>query len=284
MGSLAAHLHPGASSMKLPPPMMFALRHYCIALTIAAAGVCVAAPATAAPTGKAGVKAPARGAKRGKRKGFRAIKRRSKLTMELARKGEEELQRSVRVFQQRYLIKKFRAELVVGGATELGDPLVHHWASDVGLTFHLSQRWAIGVSGMKAWGSRQEAFDAVQDDFGLFPERSLIQAGGFGEVQFSPVFGKFASFGLAVVQMDAYLIAGGGAVRTNVGEELKPTGLVGFGLRIHALRALTLSLEIRDLIYQEGFLLDRSEVLQHVFGGIKLGLWIPPTFTYRFQR
>ena len=260
--------------------MMLQFCHLYIAITVAAAGLCLSAPVMAAPAAKAGA------IKRSKspvRKGFRAIKRRSKLTQELARKGEEELQRSVRVFQQRYLIKKFRAELVVGGASELGDPLIHHWASDIGLTFHLSQHWAVGISGIKTWGSRQEAFDAVQDDFGLFPERSLMQAGGFGEVQFSPVFGKFASFGLAVVQMDAYLIAGGGAIRTNVNEELKPAGLMGVGLRIHALRALTLSLEIRDLMFVENFQF-RNELIQHVFGGIKLGLWIPPTFTYRFQR
>jgi len=260
--------------MKLP------FRHLCVAITIATAALCLSPPTLAA----VGVKsAGGAGAKSGTRRGFRAIKRRSKLTQELARKGEEELQRSVRVFQQRYLIKKFRVELVVGGATELGDPLIHHWVTDVGLTFHLSQRWAVGVSGLKAWGSRQPAFESVQDDFGLFPERSMIQAGGFGEIQFSPVFGKFSSFGLAVVQMDAYLIVGGGAVRTSVDEELKPSGLIGFGLRIHALRALTVSFEIRDLLFSEGFL-TREGTLQHVFGGIRLGLWIPPTFTYRFQR
>lgn len=264
--------------------MLHASRHRIATLLTAAIGLGLAAPALGAqsPAGPAAAtKAAANDAPR--KSGFRAVKRRSKLTEELARKGEAELQRSVRVFQQRYLIKKFRAEVVVGGATELGDPLMHHLVADAGLTFHLSQRWAVGVSGFKAWGERLDVFENVQDHFGLFPERAALQAGGLGEVQFSPVFGKFSSFGLAVVQMDAYLIAGGGVVRTTTNEDLKPTGLIGFGLRIHTLRAITLSLEVRDLLFTEGFL-AREELLQHVFGGVKIGFWIPPSFDYRFQR
>ena len=164
----------------------------------------------------------------------------------------------------------------------MADPLMRHLLADAGLTFHLSQRWAVGISGFKAWGSRL-MFKDVQDHFGLFPERSALQAGGLGEVQFSPVFGKFSSFGLAVVQMDAYLIAGGGMVRSTTNEDLKPTGLIGIGLRIHTLRAITLSLEVRDLLFTEGFL-AREELMQQVFGGVKIGFWIPPSFDYRFQR
>ena len=271
--------------------MLHAPRHLLATLLTATLVLWVGAPALAAPKDAKTAPAaketapakPAAAKSASRRTGFRAIKRRSNLTEELARKGEEELQRSVRVFQQRYLIKKFRVELVVGGSTELGDALVNHLVADAGLTFHLSQRWAIGVSGLKAWGERQDSFTAVQDDFGLFPERSMMQAAGLAEVQFSPVFGKFSSFGLAVVQMDAYLIAGGGLVRTTTVEDLKPAGLIGFGLRIHTLRAMTLSLEIRDLLFTEGFV-ARDSLLQHVFGGVKIGFWSPPSFSYRFQR
>lgn len=235
-------------------------------------------PAFAQTAGEEGVAAPKAGDSRGRRR-----KRRSQLTGELARQGEAELQKSVRVFQQRYLVKRHRLELLAGGGLELADPLVHHYATDVTLLFHIDERWAVGVSGAKWWGSALDAFHAVQDDFGLFPERSFMQAGGFAEVQFSPIFGKFASFGLAVVQMDAYLLAGGGALRTSVGTDIKVAGMFGFGLRLHTLRAVTISLEIRDMLFNETFQ-ARDELLQHVFAGVKLGLWIPPTFDYRFQR
>lgn len=202
---------------------------------------------------------------------------------ELARQGEAELQRSVRVFQQRYLMKRHRLELLVGGSSAIADPLVNHWALDAGLLFHLSESWAVGASGFKPFGERSDTFLAIQSDFGLFPERSLIQAAGFAEAQYSPIFGKFSVFGVGVVQMDAYVLAGAGAVRTTVGTSLKPAGLVGAGMRVHALRALTLSLELRDVMMVENFQLG-DRFLQHVFVGAKIGIWIPPTVTYRYQR
>ncbi len=58
---------------------------------------------------------------------------------------------------------------------------------------------------------------------------------------------------------------------------------MGAGIRIHLLRALTVSFEVRDVIFVENFKLG-SRVMQHVFGGVRLGLWIPPTVQYRYQR
>lgn len=209
--------------------------------------------------------------------------KRSRLSDELARQGETELRKSVRVFQQRYLIKAGRVELLAGGASSIGDPLVQHLNVDAGLLFHLNDNWAVGVSGSKPFGGESENFNAIQDYFGLFPERSMIQGMGFGEVQYSPIFGKFSSFGIAVVQMDAYVLAGVGALRTTVGDAIKPAGQVGAGLRIHMLRGLTLSLEIRDVMMNETFQAG-DRFMQHLFGGIKLGFWIPPTVQYRYQR
>jgi outer membrane beta-barrel protein len=209
--------------------------------------------------------------------------KRSRLSDELARQGETELRKSVRVFQQRYLIKSGRVELLAGGATSIGDPLIHHFNVDAGLMYHLNDNWAVGVSGSKPFGSETENFNSIQNFFGLFPERSLIQGMGFAEVQYSPIFGKFSSFGIAVVQMDAYLLAGVGGARTTVGDAIKPAGHVGLGLRIHTLRALTVSFEIRDVMMMETFQAG-DRFLQHIFGGIKLGFWIPPTVQYRYQR
>ncbi|MCB9739088.1 MAG: outer membrane beta-barrel domain-containing protein [Deltaproteobacteria bacterium] len=210
-------------------------------------------------------------------------RKRERLSVELARQGEAELRKSVRVFQQRYLLKAGRVELLLGGGTTIGDPLVNHLSADAGLLFHINEEWAVGGWGSKPFGEANETFLAIQRDFGLFPERSFIQGMGFAEVQWSPVFGKFSSFGVAVLQMDAYLLAGAGALRTTIGEDIKPAGQIGAGLRIHLLRALTLSFEIRDIVFQESFKLG-DRMMQHLFGGVRIGLWIPPTVQYRYQR
>ena len=209
--------------------------------------------------------------------------RRSALSKEAAEQGEAELFKAVRVFQQRYLLKAGRAELLIGGGSSFGDPLVHHWQADAGLLYHLTERWSLGANGAKHFGSTTASFDDIKSNYGLFPEKSALQAGGFGEVQFSPVFGKFSSFGITVLQIDAYLLAGGGVVRTTRGEKLKPAGVFGVGMRIHTLRWLTVSAELRDVALIENFQAGDA-LLQHVFAGLRLGFWLPPTVQYRYPR
>ena len=219
---------------------------------------------------------------------------RTSLTKEVAEQGEAELRKSVRVFQQRYLVKTHRAELSLGGTSTFNDPMIHHYGADASLLFHLSERWALGIGGAKWFAQTRSAFDAIQRDYGLFPEKSQLQAGGWGEIQYSPVFGKFTSFGLAVLQVDAYVVAGGGAVRTTRGDALKPSGQIGIGIRVHTLRWLTLSFEVRDLILREtfqpcettsgSFEACGTQTMNHWFGGVRLGIWIPPTVQYKYQR
>ncbi len=214
------------------------------------------------------------------------------LSQEVAEQGEAELQKSVRVFQQRYLLKTHRAELLFGGTSTFNDPYVHHYGADATLLFHLNEQWSIGAGGAKWWGSSTTAFSNIQNNYGLFPEKSVLQAGGWLETQWSPVIGKFTSFGVAVLQADAYLLAGVGVVRTTRGTALKPAGDLGGGVRIHALRWLTLALEVRNLLFMETFETCETGstgpcgnlLMKHWFGGLKLGLWIPPGVQYKYQR
>ncbi len=214
----------------------------------------------------------------------RARRKRASKLAEAARKGEAELRKSVRVFQQRYLLKGGRVEILAGGGSVFGDPLTHHCAADAGLLYHVNEEWSVGIDGVKYFGERKESFLNVQSDFGLFPERSLLQASVFAQTQYSPIFGKFASFALAVIQVDSYLIAGLGGVRTTLGDAIKPAALVGFGTRLHILRWLTLSFEVRDALMMETFRDDNQVLLQHLSAGVRLGFWVPPTFQYRYQR
>lgn len=218
----------------------------------------------------------------------------SGLSKEVAEQGEAELQKSVRVFQQRYLVKTHRVELLLGGSSSFNDPWIHHYGADAALLFHFSERWAGGIGGAKWFAQPRTAFTNIQGDYGLFPEKSNLQAGGWGEIQFSPIFGKFTSFGVGMVQVDAYLLAAGGAVRTTRSEALKPAGAVGLGVRIHTLRWLTLAVEIRDLMFNEqfqdcdssskSFEVCNSKLMNQWFGGVRLGIWLPPTVQYRYQR
>ena len=218
-------------------------------LSIAMLLACLCACPALATAQPAGVTSPG-GAKRISPRDARR-KRRQKLSRELAAKGEAELRRSVRVFQQKYLVKQGRLELLGGGSMGLADAFVQNYSVDAGLLIHISERFAIGVSGSKIFASATEHFDNVQSDFGLFPERAFMQGAGFVEAQYSPVFGKFASFGLAVLQMDAYALGALGTVRTTTNANYKPALQIGGGFRIHTLRALTLAIELRDTVFIE---------------------------------
>lgn len=209
--------------------------------------------------------------------------KRSALTRELAEQGEADLQKSVRVFQQRYLLKAGRVELNLGGGMSIADPMIKHYARDATLLVHLSGHFAIGAGASWWKGDVTPQFSQIERDFGLFPEKSTLQAGGHGQIQWSPLVGKFSSFGLAVLQVDGYMLVGGGAARTSRGEALKPFGMVGFGLRIHTLRWLTLSFEVRDMLMPEKFIAE-DRLLQHVFAGAQLGIWLPPSVHYKYPR
>ncbi len=214
------------------------------------------------------------------------------LTREMAEQGESELNKAVRVFQQRYLVKRHRLELQLGGALTVNDPMVTHFAAEAGLFFHFTDQFALGVTGAKYAARDSSTANTVESNFGLFAERSHLQAGGMLEAQWAPLFGKFAVFGLGVVQVDGYLIAGGGAERTTRGTDLKPAGEIGLGMRLHMLRWLSLSADVRDLIYSEKFQscdaasagVCGTAIMHQVFTGLRIGIWIPPTTTYRFPR
>lgn len=215
------------------------------------------------------------------------------LTRELAEQGESELNKAVRVFQQRYLVKRHRLELQLGGGMSVNDPMVTHFAADAGLFFHFTDQIAVGVTASKYAARDSASAGAVENSFGLFAEKSHLQAGGMLEAQWAPFFGKFSVFGLGVVQVDGFLLVGGGVERTTRGTDLKGAGEIGLGLRLHLLRWLSLSADIRDVIYQEQFQTcdDSSvggvcgkQIMNQWFTGLRIGIWIPPSSTYRFPR
>lgn len=214
------------------------------------------------------------------------------LTRELAQEGETELNKAVRAYQQRYLIKRHRVELQLGGGLTFNDPWVRHESADAGLFFHITEQFALGVTASKYWAQDSALSKTQEQNFGLFAEKSHLQAGGMLEVQWAPLFGKFAIFGFGVVQLDGYLLLGGGIERTTRGVEYKPAGEIGAGMRLHIFRWLSLAVDVRDILVMEKFQdCDANSagacgafLLNNVFGGIHLGFWIPPSVTYRFAR
>ncbi len=280
----------------LPSTWIAGLRAACLAVVLALVAATPGRAAQAAegdpPPAAEGAAAPAEGAPPAgdtpavaqPGDGGESGAKRTALTRELAEQGEAELFKSVQAFQQRYLIKAKRVELQLGGGSSMAAPMFHHYSADVDLLFHINEHWAVGAGGAKWFGTTKPEFGQIQRDFGLFPEKSTLQAGGHGFVEFSPVVGKFAVFGQWVLQIDGYGMLGGGGLRTSRGENIKVYGLAGVGLRFHTARWLSLSLELRDIIYSEGYLNDSNRVMQQVFGGIKLGFWLPPTVQYKHPR
>ncbi len=190
---------------------------------------------------------------------------------------------AVRVIQQRPILKSMRFELFVGGGIASADTMYRHTLATAGGRFHISEWISIGATYGHYFSDRSALFDEVVDNFELFPERSQIQWYAGGDVSFVPLEGKFAVFNDGLVYFDLYLSIGGGVTDTTRGDGLKPTGMVGAGMRFFLTEWMTLSFEVRDQIFVEDFNAG-SELVNNIVGQAGLTFFLPFGFDYSLPR
>lgn len=193
------------------------------------------------------------------------------------------LEESIRVLQQRPILRRHRLEVALEGGLGLADTMFSSRLATGSTRFHLSETWSIG--GTFAWyfSETSDLFDEVTDHYELFPERALLELYGGGEVGWTPIYGKFAIFDRNIVHFDLTATAGGGVLRTSRAVDLKPALLLGIGFHVYLTRWLALTAEVRDHVYVETF--NAGDSLQNhvVFQG-GLAFYLPFGFEYRFPR
>lgn len=204
-------------------------------------------------------------------------------TTDADEKGLEQLQDAIRVIQQRPVLRRMRLELQAQTGLGLADVMFRNQLISGALRFHFAENWSIAGNYIHYFSRKTSLHQTVADDYELFPETSLHQWYAGGDLSWSPIYGKFNFFGKGILQFDISLIVGAGVTVTSRSTDLKPTGVIGLGLRIFLTRWLAFTSEFRDHIFVEDFNAG-NEVVNHVIYQGGFSIFFPFKNKYRFAR
>ena len=228
------------------------------------------------------------------------------------RKGWEDIV----VVPRKAFLKKLRVELAPFAGITLNDPLIRHYSFGGDLNFYITDVLSIGAEGQYFIKelSQRESLTGLQ--YYLVPTLNKLKyhyAFCFGYV---PGYGKFGLFNKWIVHWDLTFALGIGMIRTEIiprafGDRSftnnNIAGHLGLGVRLFVLDWLTLGITFRDYMYKDVFeyknrdqmaLADRNNValvkqesqshqsqfVQNIMMFFSIGLYVPPSFTYKTPR
>jgi outer membrane beta-barrel protein len=227
------------------------------------------------------------------------------------RKGWEDIV----VVPRKAFLKKYRLEVAPFAGITLNDPLIRHYSFGGDLNFYITDVLSIGAEGQYFIKelSQRESLTGLQ--YYLVPTLNKLKyhyALAFGYV---PGYGKFGLFNKWIVHWDLTFALGIGMIKTQIiprafGDKSFTNndivGHVGLGVRLFVLDWLTLSITFRDYMYKDVFEFkgrdtlgpdrnnmtvvkqrsqdSQSQFVQNIMMFFSIGLYVPPSFTYRTPR
>ncbi len=199
------------------------------------------------------------------------------------RAGAEQVQESIRVIQQRPVLRALRAEIQAFGGVGMSDTLFQHFLVTGNARFHITEEWSIGGSYSHYFASTSGLFEDVTTDFSVFPEKSLLRWMAGLDAAFVPIYGKFALFDQHIVHYDFYALAGVNVLQTSRSDDIKVAGVLGLGWRVYLTRWLAFTTEVRDHMYVESFNAG-DRFMSHFVFQAGFSMFLPFDFDYRFPR
>jgi outer membrane beta-barrel protein len=226
------------------------------------------------------------------------------------RKGWEDIV----VVPRKAFLKKSRVEIAPFAGRTLNDPLITHYSLGGDLNYYITDVLSIGAEGQYFIKELSHRESLVGLQYYLVPTLNKLKyhyALAFGYV---PGYGKFGLFNKWIVHWDLTFALGIGRIRTEIiprafGDKSFTNddwvGHVGLGVRLFVLDWLTLSITFRDYMYKDVFeykgrdgLDDRNDIavvkqmsqdsqsqfVQNIMVFFSIGLYVPPSFTYRTPR
>jgi outer membrane beta-barrel protein len=224
------------------------------------------------------------------------------------------------VVPRKAFLKKSRLEIAPFAGITLNDPLIRHYSFGGDINYYITDVLSVGVEGQYFIKELSERESLVGLQYYLVPTLNKLKyhyALAFGYV---PGYGKFGLFNKWIVHWDLTFALGIGMIRTEIiprafGDKSftndNIVGHAGLGVRLFVLDWLTLGITFRDYVYQDAFefkdranLLDadgrpdnqnlprvkqlsqqsQSQLVQNIMMMFSIGLYIPPSFTYRTPR
>jgi outer membrane beta-barrel protein len=219
------------------------------------------------------------------------------------------------VVPRKAFLKKHRLELAPFAGITLNDPLIRHYSFGGDLNYYITDVLSVGLEGQYFIKELSERESLVGLQYYLVPTLNKLKyhyALAFGYV---PGYGKFGLFNKWIVHWDLTFALGIGMIKTEIiprafgaksftNDDI--VGHLGLGVRLFVLDWLTLSLTFRDYMYEDVFeVKDRdareangetiaqikadsknsqSQFVQNIMMFFSIGIYVPPSFTYRTPR
>jgi outer membrane beta-barrel protein len=215
------------------------------------------------------------------------------------------------VVPRKAFLKKHRLEIAPFTGITLNDPLIRHYSFGGDLNYYITDVLSIGVEGQYFIKELSERESLVGLQYYLVPTLNKLKyhyALAFGYV---PGYGKFGLFNKWIVHWDLTFALGAGMIKTEIiprafGDKSFTnddiTFHVGLGVRLFVLDWLTLSVTFRDYLYKDVFEYQgrvstddiatvkqnsqnsQSQFVQNIMMFFSIGLYVPPSFSYRTPR
>jgi len=228
------------------------------------------------------------------------------------RKGWEDIV----VVPRKAFLKKLRVEFAPFAGITLNDPLIRHYSFGGDVNFYITDVLSIGAEGQYFIKELSERESLTGLQYYLVPTLNKLKyhyAFCFGYV---PGYGKFGLFNKWIVHWDLNFALGIGMIRTEIiprafGDRSftnnNITGHLGLGVRLFVLDWLTLGITFRDYMYKDVFEFkgrdglspeernnvalvkqrsqdSQSQFVQNIMMFFSVGLYVPPSFTYKTPR
>ena len=191
-------------------------------------------------------------------------------------------EKNIRVLQQKSFMKQMRVEVVPTFTLALNETLTSHMGVGALARFHFLDDWAVGLEYTKYFGKMSRLATTIGDDFGVYPEKRLMDFFIGGHATWAPVTGKFLLFGGPLVHWDTFVLLGGGVTHTGR-SAYRPSGAFGAGMRFAILRFLTVNFEARDILYPEKYN-SGTKIVNNIVFMAGVGVFAPFSHEYQYPK
>jgi outer membrane beta-barrel protein len=212
------------------------------------------------------------------------------------------------VVPRKAFLKKHRVEIAPSAGITLNDPLIRHYSFGGELNYYITDVLSVGLEGQYFIKELSERESLTGLQYYLVPTLNKLKYHYGFDFGYVMGYGKFGLFNKWIVHWDLNATAGVGIMKTEIiprafGDASFTNndiaGQFGLGVRLFVLDWLTLSLTFRDYLYNDKFESStrtpdqdiatvkqqaQSQFVQNIMMFFSIGLYIPPSFSYRTPR
>jgi outer membrane beta-barrel protein len=217
--------------------------------------------------------------------------------------------KDILVVPRRPILKYHRVELIPTYNVSISNNLVRHHGFGGIINFFLSETLALGIEANYLQPQQLEHYTVIGIQDRVLPSVNRYFWNASVNFSYVPIYGKFALFNRYIMQWEAYIEAGVGAMESqwiprdpanSAATNFLVQGHVGLGTRLFLTKWLVIHAYLKDYLFADkyeptdrmmyiGNLLPPSDqfvskFVQNVVFGVGVGMFLPTSFEYKFTR